>query len=131
MQLIIHLILTPKTLKSCTENILQNHKSKMEHFVIIVNGWKPLTIITKSSILDAAAVLDPPMQKTKLHFWLLIQHFHQIILYIFEIIYWKKHNGQSRGLTKKLETKHCSMKLIEHQQRYLRYHQERLINMST
>ena len=29
--------------------------SKMEHFVIIVNGWKPLTIITKSSILDVTA----------------------------------------------------------------------------
>ena len=36
-------------------------KSKMEHFVIIVNGWKPLTIITKRSILDVAAVLDPPL----------------------------------------------------------------------
>ena len=35
--------------------------SKMEHFLIIVNGWKPLTIITKSSILDVAAVLDPPL----------------------------------------------------------------------
>ena len=35
--------------------------SKMEHFVIIVNGWKPLTIITKSSILDVAVVLDPPL----------------------------------------------------------------------
>ena len=33
--------------------------SKMEHFVIIVNGWKPLTIITKRSILDVAVVLDP------------------------------------------------------------------------
>ena len=33
----------------------------MEHFVIIVNGWKPLTIITKSYILDVAAVLDPPL----------------------------------------------------------------------
>ena len=33
----------------------------MEHFVIIVNGWKPLTILTKSSILDVAAVLDPPL----------------------------------------------------------------------
>ena len=32
----------------------------MERFVIIVNGWKPLTIITKRSILDVAAVLDPP-----------------------------------------------------------------------
>ena len=35
---------------------------KMEHFVIVVNGWKPLTIITKSSILDVAAALDPPLQ---------------------------------------------------------------------
>ena len=34
---------------------------KMECFVIIVNGWKPLTIITKRSILDVAAVLDPPL----------------------------------------------------------------------
>ena len=38
--------------------------SKMEHFGIIVNGWKPLTIITKSSILDVAAVLDPPLLVT-------------------------------------------------------------------
>ena len=35
--------------------------SKMESFVIIVNGWKPLTIITKRSILDVAAALDPPL----------------------------------------------------------------------
>ena len=35
--------------------------SKIEHLVIIVNGWKPLTIITKHSILDIAAVLDPPL----------------------------------------------------------------------
>ena len=38
----------------------------MEHFVIIVNGFQPLTIITKSStkssILDIATVLDPPPQ---------------------------------------------------------------------
>ena len=33
--------------------------SKIEHFVIIVNGFQPLTIITKCSILDVAAVLDP------------------------------------------------------------------------
>ena len=33
----------------------------MERFVIIVNGRKPLTIITKLSILDVAAVLDPPL----------------------------------------------------------------------
>ena len=35
--------------------------SKMEHFVIIVNGWKPLINITKISILDVAAVLDSPL----------------------------------------------------------------------
>ena len=29
--------------------------------MIIVNGWKPLTIITKRCILDVAAVLDPPL----------------------------------------------------------------------
>ena len=40
--------------------------SKVELFVIIVNGWKPLTIITKSSTLDIAAVLDPSLPS--LHF---------------------------------------------------------------
>ena len=35
--------------------------SKMERFVIIVNGWKPLTIITNRYILDVAAALDPPL----------------------------------------------------------------------
>ena len=35
--------------------------SKMDCFVIIVNGWKPFTIITKRSILDGAAVPDPPL----------------------------------------------------------------------
>ena len=35
--------------------------SKMECFVIIVTGWKPLTIITKHSILDDAAALDLPL----------------------------------------------------------------------
>ena len=48
--------------------------SKMECFVVIVNGFQPLTIITKHSIcfqpltiitkhfiLDVAAVLDPPL----------------------------------------------------------------------
>ena len=33
--------------------------SKIERFMIIVNGWKPLTSITKRSILDFAAALDP------------------------------------------------------------------------
>ena len=34
---------------------------KMERFVMIVNGWKPLTVITKRSILDDAAAPDPPL----------------------------------------------------------------------
>ena len=38
--------------------------SKIERFVKTVNGWKPLTIITKRSILDVAAVLDPPLTVT-------------------------------------------------------------------
>ena len=35
--------------------------SKIECFSIIVNSWKLLTIITNCSILDIAAVLDPPL----------------------------------------------------------------------
>ena len=35
--------------------------SKMELFVIIVNGFQPLTIIKKCSILNVAVVLDPPL----------------------------------------------------------------------
>ena len=35
--------------------------SKMERFVIIFNGWKSLTITTKPSILDVAAVLESPL----------------------------------------------------------------------
>ena len=36
--------------------------SKVELFVVIVNGQKPLTIITKSSTFDVAAVLDPSLK---------------------------------------------------------------------
>ena len=35
--------------------------SKMERFVTIVNGFQPLTIISKRSILDVAAALGPPL----------------------------------------------------------------------
>ena len=38
--------------------------SMMERFVIIVNSFQSLTIITKCSILDAAAVLDPLLSVT-------------------------------------------------------------------
>ena len=30
--------------------------------MIIVNGWKPLTIITKRPILNVAAILDPRLR---------------------------------------------------------------------
>ena len=40
--------------------------SKIEYFVIIVNGRKPLTIIPKHSILDVAAALDPPLKNSYL-----------------------------------------------------------------
>ena len=40
--------------------------SKMERFAIIVNGFQPLTIITKRSILDVAATLDPPLSLPQL-----------------------------------------------------------------
>ena len=35
--------------------------TKAERFVIIVNGFQPLTIIAKYYILDVAAVLDAPL----------------------------------------------------------------------
>ena len=34
--------------------------SEMEHFVVIVNRFQSLTVITKSSIVDVAATLDTP-----------------------------------------------------------------------
>ena len=41
--------------------------SKMELFVIVVDGFLLLTIITKCSILSVAAVLDPPLFRSA--FW--------------------------------------------------------------
>ena len=35
---------------------------KVELFATIVNGFQPLTVITKSSALDVAAVQDPPLK---------------------------------------------------------------------
>ena len=46
--------------------------SKMEHFVIIVNSFQPLIIITKRSILDVASVLDLPLDFGE------TMHFHKI-----------------------------------------------------
>ena len=39
--------------------------SKVELFVIIVNGFQPVTINTKNSTLDVVAVLDLPLQIVK------------------------------------------------------------------
>ena len=39
--------------------------SKMERFVMKANGWKPITVITKRSILEVAAVLDPSLAGVK------------------------------------------------------------------
>ena len=44
--------------------------SKMERFVIMVNGFQPLTIITKRFILDVAAVLDPLAVWNFRHFYM-------------------------------------------------------------
>ena len=48
--------------------------SKMEHFVIIVNGFQPLTIITKRSILYVEAALDPLL-------YILVPYVHRILEY--------------------------------------------------
>ena len=40
--------------------------SKVELFVVIVNGFQPLIIITKRSTLDVAAVLDPSLVTSRL-----------------------------------------------------------------
>ena len=53
---------TKKIIKTCGRTRGRSRAvtiSKMERFVIIVNSWKPLTIITKRSILDVATSLDP------------------------------------------------------------------------
>ena len=39
----------------------------MERFVIIINGFQPLTVITKCSILDVAVALDPSLHSVCLY----------------------------------------------------------------
>ena len=68
--------------------------SRMKHFVIIVNSFQPLTIITKRFILDIAAALDRPLGnsklKSKIHFKVFsyqnmpeVEWFQQMIYRIF------------------------------------------------
>ena len=60
--------------------------SKMERFVIIVNSFQPLTIITKRSILDVAAALDLPLitfyKFWKLFWYLDVLVFHTSLWYL-------------------------------------------------
>ena len=62
--------------------------SKMESFMIIVNGFHQLTIITKRSILDVAVALDPPLAKER---GILVNRFHLpfwSVVLIFEVQNW-------------------------------------------
>ena len=69
--------------------------SKIERFVIIVNGWKPLTIITKRSILDVAAVLDPPLTSAL--------YFYYIFLWLEESLTYETLTGKKETKTRKKE----------------------------
>ena len=51
-----------KALTSIRDGSRTAATSKVGHFVIIVNGWKSLAIMSKHSILGVAAVLDPPLR---------------------------------------------------------------------
>ena len=53
--------------------------SKMEGFVIIVNGFYPLTIITKRSILVIATVQDRPLT-IHMRMFINVKHRHAICL---------------------------------------------------
>ena len=64
--------------------------SKMEHFLIIVNGFQPLTIITKRSILDVAAVLDPLLILSPFRIFVL-DHFQRS--YVFYTSHWRIQNS--------------------------------------
>ena len=54
-------------------------KSRMECFVIIVNGFQPLTIITKLSILDVAVGLVPPLTLSRITPFMKISKRHVLI----------------------------------------------------
>ena len=63
----------------------------MEFFVILVNNWKPLANVTKTSILDTAGVLDTlltPFYQNSFQ-WLLV-HFLPILSINVNYIFWTK-----------------------------------------
>ena len=68
----------------------------MERFLIIVNGFHALSIITKRSLLDVAAVLDPPLHHLNCSFILaclkgILCH-NKIECFVFEKIFTRKKN---------------------------------------
>ena len=72
--------------------------SKMENFVIIVNGWIPLTIITKRSILDVAPILDP---RLTISFFKKIPFIMTKLEEAFIKVHWFKKYFQSKRAVKK------------------------------
>ena len=58
----------------------------MECFVIIVNGFQPLTI-TKRSILDVAAALDPPLFIKYGNPYYIFDYYYETFFAIFIVIY--------------------------------------------
>ena len=56
--------------------------STMEHFVIIVNSFHSLTFVTKCSILDVAAVLDPSLGLIQKQY---LENFAFLILAVLEV----------------------------------------------
>ena len=77
--------------------------SKTERFVIIVNGCKPLTIITKHSVLDVAAVLDPslyifPIMSNRKNSLFIHSFIHSFIAFSCAHFTWATENKYSQTL---------------------------------
>ena len=70
-------------------------RSKMERFVMIVNDWKPLTIITSCSILDVATALDPPPESLD------YQPTNTLMMSL--IVFWVKKKTKIRTFKQKVE----------------------------
>ena len=79
----------PKPLPDIRGGSRATTTSKMECLVKRVNGFQPLTIITKRSILDVAAALDPPLDiEEVICFWATkLQHFPLCCRWYISIIF--------------------------------------------
>ena len=76
--------------------------SKMERFVVMVNGWKALTITKKRSTLDVAAALDPPLNMSLVSIfsvnWRTVLHPPWSAFF-----FWRGRGGGREGVTQKYE----------------------------